>query len=505
MVSLMTALWFAHLQAPDRVSVKPHASPVLHAINFLLGGPDPSYLPRLREYGGLQSYPEPQQGPRPRRLLDRAASGSAPPRRSGARSRTVTSPGTSTCRAAGVRSRCWATPSSTRAPSGRPSSTRWSRAWARCCGSSTSTASRSTACVPDIAAGRLVGMFEAAGWHTETVKYGRRLRALFARDGGEALRARIDAMGNEEYQRLLRADDAQLRERLPGGDEGIARLIARPRPARAAGRLPRPRRPRPRGAARGLPRHRRRARPPVGRLRLHDQGLVAADRGPSLQPLGAAQRRAVPRPRPAARAPTPRTRGAPSMRTPTRGGCARRWPARLEREPVERHEPPAVPPEARAHARGHGLDPAGARAPVRRARPRGARGRRARGHGRARTWPRRPTSAAGSTARASGASASGSTGSPTTPTPSCAGANPTTGATSSSASPRSTSSGCSASWGRRGAGRGARCCRWARSTTRSSRARTSRGRSASTPAGSRSSSGRRRASRSAPRAARTSR
>src|SRR4029450_13788367 len=64
--------------------------------------------------------------------------------------------------------------------------------------------------VPDIAAGRLVGMFEAAGRPPETVKYGRRLRALFARDGGEALRERIDVMGNEEYQRLLRADDAQL-------------------------------------------------------------------------------------------------------------------------------------------------------------------------------------------------------------------------------------------------------------------------------------------------------
>jgi pyruvate dehydrogenase E1 component len=33
-------------------------------------------------------------------------------------------------------------------------------------------------------------------------------------------------MGNEEYQRLLRADDADLRERLPGGDRAIARLIA---------------------------------------------------------------------------------------------------------------------------------------------------------------------------------------------------------------------------------------------------------------------------------------
>src|ERR671921_341259 len=57
MVSLMTALWFAHLEAPDRVSVKPHASPVLHAINYLLGRLDRRYLTTLREYGGLQSYP----------------------------------------------------------------------------------------------------------------------------------------------------------------------------------------------------------------------------------------------------------------------------------------------------------------------------------------------------------------------------------------------------------------------------------------------------------------
>ena len=33
MVSLMTALWLGVLEAPDRVSVKPHASPVLHALN----------------------------------------------------------------------------------------------------------------------------------------------------------------------------------------------------------------------------------------------------------------------------------------------------------------------------------------------------------------------------------------------------------------------------------------------------------------------------------------
>jgi hypothetical protein len=40
MATIMTALWFEFLTSADRVSVKPHASPVLHAINYLLGDPD---------------------------------------------------------------------------------------------------------------------------------------------------------------------------------------------------------------------------------------------------------------------------------------------------------------------------------------------------------------------------------------------------------------------------------------------------------------------------------
>ena len=65
MVSLMTALWFAFLEAPDRVSVKPHASPVLHAINYLLGRLEPRYLETLRQFGGLQSYPSRAKDPDP--------------------------------------------------------------------------------------------------------------------------------------------------------------------------------------------------------------------------------------------------------------------------------------------------------------------------------------------------------------------------------------------------------------------------------------------------------
>ena len=65
MVSIMTSLWFEQLRAGDRVSVKPHASPVLHAINYLLGELDEKYLTTLREFGGLQSYPSRSKDPDP--------------------------------------------------------------------------------------------------------------------------------------------------------------------------------------------------------------------------------------------------------------------------------------------------------------------------------------------------------------------------------------------------------------------------------------------------------
>ena len=85
----MTALYFAHLRGPDRGSVKPHAAPVLHAINYLLGRLDPRYLTELRSFGGLQSYPSRAKDPD---LVEFSTGsvGIGRPRRSGARSRTVT-------------------------------------------------------------------------------------------------------------------------------------------------------------------------------------------------------------------------------------------------------------------------------------------------------------------------------------------------------------------------------------------------------------------------------
>ncbi|TYL55503.1 pyruvate dehydrogenase [Nocardioides sp. BGMRC 2183] len=230
MVSIMTALWFARLRAEDRVSVKPHASPALHAINYLLGDLDRSYLTRLREYGGLQSYPSrtkdpdtvdystgsvglgataPIWGAVARRFVDGRPGVVAAPRGrqyslvgdaeldEGAVWEAVLDPGT-----AELGEVVWIVDLN------RQSLDR---------------------VVPNIAVSRLERMFEAAGWQVLTVKYGRRLQRLFARPGGDRLAARIDGMPNQEYQRLLRCDADELRVRLPGpGPDGatLATLLA---------------------------------------------------------------------------------------------------------------------------------------------------------------------------------------------------------------------------------------------------------------------------------------
>ncbi len=55
--TIMSALWFGVLRPEDRVAVKPHASPVFHAIQYLRGAQSLDQLQRFRALGGAQAYP----------------------------------------------------------------------------------------------------------------------------------------------------------------------------------------------------------------------------------------------------------------------------------------------------------------------------------------------------------------------------------------------------------------------------------------------------------------
>jgi len=57
MAAIMTALYFHVLRPEDRVAVKPHAAPVFHAMNYLMGRQSRARLEGFRAWGGAQSYP----------------------------------------------------------------------------------------------------------------------------------------------------------------------------------------------------------------------------------------------------------------------------------------------------------------------------------------------------------------------------------------------------------------------------------------------------------------
>src|SRR5688572_26284639 len=231
MVTIMTALWLEQLGADDRVSVKPHASPVLHALEYLLGQLDVSYLPRLREFGGLQSYPSRLKDPAPADYSTGSVGigATAPIWGALARRYVGTHFGAGEVGGGG---RQWSLVGDAELDEGAVWETVLDPMVAEL-GEVVWVVDLNRQSldrvVPTMGATRLQGMFAAAGWQVLTVKYGALLEELFTRPGGARLRDRIDEMTNPEYQRMLRRTAAELRDVLPGDGPGsaeIAQLIA---------------------------------------------------------------------------------------------------------------------------------------------------------------------------------------------------------------------------------------------------------------------------------------
>ena len=225
LVTAMTALWFAYLNAEDRVSVKPHASPVFHAVQYLLGNLDRRYLTMLRARGGLQAYPSRTKDPDDVDFSTGSVGLGAVAPLFAAVARRYVDAHFGERR----RSRFIALLGDAELDEGNVweavfdpvthglGNVMWVVDFNR---------QSLDRVVPGVRIAHWRGQFEAAGWHVVEAKYGRRLQATFAEPDGEALRAWITTMPNEHYQSLFGLSGGQLRERfLDGAPPGVDRVL----------------------------------------------------------------------------------------------------------------------------------------------------------------------------------------------------------------------------------------------------------------------------------------
>ncbi|MCP4222781.1 MAG: pyruvate dehydrogenase, partial [Actinomycetia bacterium] len=225
MVSIMTALWFAHIGGEDKVAVKPHASPVYHAIKYLTGELDRRYLTSLRRKGGLQAYPSRTKDPDVSDFSTGSVGlGAVAPLFAAATRRYVDAHFSPRPPA-----RFIATVGDAELNEGN--------VWEAIAEPATAGLSNFTMVVdlnrqsldrviPDIQATRLISFFADAGWHVAVAKYGSRLSTAFAEPDGDALEAHIDAMSNEAYQSLFTMNGPDLRAKFLDEADAAVRRVA---------------------------------------------------------------------------------------------------------------------------------------------------------------------------------------------------------------------------------------------------------------------------------------
>ncbi len=231
MATLMTALYCSVLRPQDRVAVKPHASPVFHAIQYLLGHQTREKLERFRALGGAQSYPS-----RTKDIDDvDFSTGSVG---LGVAETLFASIAQDYVRLKGLAAPDW--------PEGRMIALvgdaefdegnifeamleGWKHDVRNLWWIIDYNRQSLDSTVSDHLFQRIVGTFESIGWRVIVLKYGKLLESAFERPGGDALRRWIDECPNSLYSALTYKGGSAWREYLVrdlGDVPGVREILA---------------------------------------------------------------------------------------------------------------------------------------------------------------------------------------------------------------------------------------------------------------------------------------
>ena len=231
MVSILTALYFHALRPEDRVAVKPHAAPVFHAIQYLMGNQTREKMENFRGFGGVQSYPS------------RTKDGDDVDFSTGSVGLGVAITSFASLVQDFIAAKAWGRD----LPLGRMVALvgdaeldegniyealqeGWKNDLRNCWWIIDYNRQSLDGIVREGLFARIEKIFDAFGWDVVRIKYGALQRAAFAEPGGEALRAWIDRCPNQEYSALTFMGGAVWRKRLMEdlGDQGdVSALIDR--------------------------------------------------------------------------------------------------------------------------------------------------------------------------------------------------------------------------------------------------------------------------------------
>ena len=225
MVSILTALYFDFIDSEDRLSIKPHASPVFHSIQYLLGNLDGSYLKKLREAGGLQSYPSRTKDPD---TVDFST---------GSVGLGAVAPLFAAVTRQYVDSHFGARPKSRFISVIGDAELDEGNIWEALADPVTTNLGNVMwivdfnrqsldRVIPGVRIAQWTAQFEAAGWHVKEVKYGSKLSNVFEDSNSRDFKNWFDEIPNEQYQSLfgLAPNEARIRF-LEGSPEGVSNFL----------------------------------------------------------------------------------------------------------------------------------------------------------------------------------------------------------------------------------------------------------------------------------------